>query len=87
MPVEVEGEAYVKQIKDVPGFDGTKAKFPSWKRNFLCLAKLHGLFEVFAAGVYVPVADEGVFIPTLQQHFPGEDIKKHFIAWSIYFPA
>ena len=41
------GESRVKQIKDVPMFDGAKAKFPAWKQNFLYLAKLHGLFEFF----------------------------------------
>ena len=27
------GESQVKHIKDVPMFDGTKAKFPAWKKN------------------------------------------------------
>ena len=35
-------ETQVKQIKDVPLSDGTKAKFPAWRQKFLCLAKLHG---------------------------------------------
>ena len=48
----------VKQIKDVPLFDGTKAKFPAWNLSFLCLAKLRGLFEIFTEGVDVPIADE-----------------------------
>ena len=44
VPVQREnGETQVKQMKDVPLFDGTKAKFPAWKQNFLCLGKLHGL--------------------------------------------
>ena len=52
------GETQVKQIKDAPLFDGVKAKFSAWKQNFLCLAKLHGLFGMFTEGVDVPVADE-----------------------------
>ena len=32
------GEGQVKQIRDVPLFDGTKAKLPAWKQLFLCLA-------------------------------------------------
>ena len=67
----------------MPGFDGTKAKFPAWKQTSLCQAKLHGLFEIFTAGVDFSVADEGMPIPTLQQNFPGENIKKHFIALNI----
>ena len=48
VPVQREnGETQVKQIKDVTLFDGTKAKFPAWKQNFLCSAKLHGLLGVF----------------------------------------
>ena len=73
----------MKQIKDVPTFDGTKAKFPAWKMNLLCLAKLHGLFEFFTEDVDVPVTDEGMSVPALQQAFPAEDIEKHFIAWNI----
>ena len=56
------GESQVKQIKDVPMFDGTGAKFPAWKQNFQCLAKLHGLFGIFTEGVDVPVADETMSI-------------------------
>ena len=73
----------MKQIKGVPTFDGTKAKFPSWKRKFLCLAKLHDLFEIFTEGVDVPVADEEMSVSALQRAFPGEDIQKHFVAWNI----
>ena len=51
------GGSQVKQIKDVPMFDGTRAKFPAWKQTFLCLAKLRGLFGIFTEGVDVPVAD------------------------------
>ena len=29
------GESQVKQIRDVPMFGGTRAKFPAWKQNFL----------------------------------------------------
>ena len=29
------GESQVKQIRDVPVFDGTRARFPAWKQNFL----------------------------------------------------
>ena len=47
------GETRVKQIKDVPLFDGTKAKFPAWKQKFCCLAKLHGLFGIFTEEVDV----------------------------------
>ena len=66
VPVQREnGEAQVEQIKDVPMFDGTKAKFPAWKQNFLCLAKLHGLFGIFTDGIDVPVADE-----TMSRPFP-----------------
>ena len=77
------GESQVKQIKDVPLFDGTKAKFPAWKKNFPCLAKLHGLFGTFTEGVDVPVADETMSIAALQEAFPHENIQKHFIAWNI----
>ena len=73
----------MKQIKDAPLFDGTKAKFPAWKQNFLCLAKLHGLFGIFTDGVDVPVADETMSIAALQEAFPRESVQKHFIAWNI----
>ena len=76
-------ESQVKQIKDVPIFDGTRAKFPSWKQNFLCLAKLHGLFGIFTEGVDVPVADKTMSIAALQEAFPRENIQKHLIAWNI----
>ena len=64
-------------------FDGTKAKFPAWEQNFLCLAKLHGLFGIFTEGVDVPVADETMSIAALQEAFSHENIQKHFIAWNI----
>ena len=70
----------VKQIKGVPTFDGTKAKFPAWKRNFLYLAKLHDIFEIFTEGVDVPVADEGMSVSAIQRAFPGGDIQKNFVA-------
>ena len=76
-------KSQVKQIKDVPMFDGTMAKFPAWKQNFLCLAKLHGLFGIFTEGVDVPVADETMSIAALQEAFPHENIQKYFIAWNI----
>ena len=63
--------------------DGTRAKFPAWKQNFLCSAKLHGLFGIFTDGVDVPVADETMPIAALQEAFPHANIQKHFIAWSI----
>lgn len=47
MPVKSDRKSYVKQIKDVPTFDGTKAKFPAWKR-------------IFRESVDNPVADEGM---------------------------
>ena len=84
VPVQREkGETQVKQIKYVPLFDGTKAKFPAWKQNFLCLAKLHGLFGIFADGVYVPVADETMSIAALQEASPRENVQKHLFAWNI----
>ena len=77
------GETHVRQINDVPLFDGTKAKFPAWKQNFLCLAKLHGLFGIFTKGVDVLVADETMSIAALQKAFFHESVQKHFIAWNI----
>ena len=77
------GKSQVKQIKDVPMFDGTMAKFPAWKGNFLCSAKLRGLFGNFTEGVDVSVADETMSIAALQEAFPHENIQKHFIAWNI----
>lgn len=50
---------HARKIKDVLVFDG----------NFLCLAKLHCPFEIFMAGVDVPVGDEGISITALQQAF------------------
>ena len=55
-------------------FDGTRANFPSWKQNFLCLAKLFGLFGILTEGVDVPVADETMSIAALQESFPHENI-------------
>ena len=63
------GEKQVKQIKYVPLFDGTKAKFPALKQIFLYLAKLHGLFGVFTDRVDAPVADETMSIVALQEAF------------------
>ena len=77
------GESQAKQIKEVPLIDGTKAKFPAWKQNFLCLAKLPGLFGIFTEGVDVPVADETMSIAALQEAFPHENIQKFFNAWNI----
>ena len=74
------GESQVKQIKDVPMFDGTKVKFPAWKQTFLYLAKLHGLFGIFTEGVDVLVAEETMSIAALQEAFPHENIQKHLIA-------
>lgn len=39
-----------------------RSKFSAWKQNFLCLAELHGRFEVFTGGVEVLAADENQFI-------------------------
>ena len=48
------------------------------------MAKLHGLFGIFTEGVYVPVADETMSIPALQEEaFPHENVRKPFIAWNI----
>ena len=77
------GESQVKQIKTLSCSMGTKAKFPAWTQNFLCLAKLHGLFGSFTEGVDVPVADEMMSIAALQEAFPHENIQKHFIACNI----
>ena len=77
------GESQLKQINDVPMFDGTRAKFPCWKKQFLCLAKLLGLIGIFTEGVDVPVADKTMSIAALQEAFPRENIQKHFIAWNI----
>ena len=84
MPIQREnGESQVKQIENVPVFDGTKANFPAWIQNFLCLAKLHGLFGIFTEEVDVPVADETMSTTALQEAFPHENIQKHFVSWSI----
>ena len=84
LPVQREnGENQVNQIKDIPLFEGTKAKFPAWKQNFLCLAKLHGLFGIFPDGVDVSVADETMSIAASQKVFSRENVQKHFIAWNI----
>ena len=53
-------EKQVKEIKDVPLFDGTKAEFPAWKKNYFSFARLHGMFGIVIDGVDVPVADETV---------------------------
>ena len=68
------GKSQVKQVNGVPMFDGTKAKFPGWKQSFICLVKLHGLFEIFTEGIEVPVADETMSIAALQEAFPHENI-------------
>lgn len=72
---------------DFPIFDAMKAKFPTWKQTVLCLAKLYGLFQIFAAGVDVPISDKAVSNPTLQQDSPGEDFKTYSIAWNIFSRA
>ena len=83
MPIQRKNcENQVKQIKYVPLFDGTKAKFPAWKQNFLCLAKLHDLFGIFTGRVDVSVADEMMSIAALQEVFPRDDVQKS-IAWTI----
>ena len=83
----VQGDrgSQLKQIKGVPTFDGTKAKFPAWKRILFSLAKLHNLFEIFTEGVNVPVADEGMSASAFQRASPVEDIQKHFVAWNILY--
>ena len=77
------GETQVKQIKDVPLFDGTKAECPAWKHNFFCLARLHGMFGIFIDGVDVPVADETMSVAALQETFPRENVRNKFIAGNI----
>ena len=81
------GESQLKPIKDVPMFDRTKAKFPAWKQNCLCLAKLHGIFGIFTEGVDVPVVNETMSIAAFQEAFPHENIQTHFIAWNILSSA
>ena len=77
------GENYVNGSKYVPLFDGTKAKIPAWKQNFLCLAKRHDLSGIFTDGVDVPVADETMSIAALKEAFPRENIQNHFIVRNI----
>ena len=77
------GETKVKQIEDAPLLEGTKAKFPAWKQNFLCFAKLHGVFGIFTEEVDVPVADETMSIAALQEAFSHENVQKHFMTWNI----
>jgi len=36
----------------------------------------------FTEGLDVPVADEGMSVPALQQAVPTEGIQKHFVAWT-----
>ena len=57
--------------------------FPAWKHNFLCLAKLYGLFGIFTHGVDVPVADEAMSIAALQEAFPRESVQNCFITSNI----
>ena len=84
LPVQRESdETQVKQIKYDPLFDGTKAKFPAWKHDFLRLGKLHGLFGICTDGVDVPVAHETMFIAALQDAFFHKNVQKFFIAWNI----
>lgn len=64
-------------------FDGTNATFPAWKRLFLCLAKLHDIFETFTEGVGVPVEDEGMSVAALYRAFPGENIQRYFVSSNI----
>ena len=81
MPIQRgNGESQVKQIKDVRWYEGQVSNL---KQNFLCLAKLHGLFGIFTEGVDVPVTDETMPIAALQEAFPHENIQKHLIAWNI----
>lgn len=82
MPVQ-EGGIYVRQIKYVPIFSDTKAKFLAWKRNFLRVENLHGLFEFIIEGADILIPDEGMPFLAFQQAFPAEDIQKNFIAWNI----
>lgn len=79
MPVQ-EGGTYVRHIKDMPVFDGTRTKFAAWKGDFLYLAKLRGLFKIFTEGVGIPVADEGISFLVLQQTFPIENILSRNLA-------
>ena len=76
-------ESQLKQVNDVPMFDGTRAKFPCWKKYVLCLAKLLGITGTFTEGVGVPVVDETMSIAALLEAFPRENIQKNFIAWNI----
>ena len=81
VPVQRENcENQVKQTKDVLLFDGMKAKFPPWKQNLLCFAKLHGLFGIFTHGIGVPVADETMTVAALHEAFPRENGQNHLIA-------
>ena len=71
-------ESQLKQIKDGPMFDGTRAKFPSWKQNVLYLAKLLGLFEIFTERVDNPVADETMSIAALQEACSSREYTETF---------
>ena len=52
--------SFTKQTKDVPFFHGFKTEFPKFNRDFISLAKQHGLFRVFTEEVKIPVADVAV---------------------------
>ena len=65
-------ETLVNQIKYIPLFGGTKAKFPARKHSFLCVAKLQGLFGIFTKVVDVLVANKTMSIAALQVAFSRE---------------
>ena len=41
---------------------GSTTKFPSCRQKFLCLANLHGLFQVFTKGAEVSVAEKNIYL-------------------------
>ena len=71
------GETQVQQIKDVPLFDVSTAKFPAWEQNYIYLAKLYGLFEI-SPRESVPQLLTKMSIAALQEAFPCENVKKTF---------
>ena len=59
---KINGKNQVKQNKDIPLFDGTKAK-------------LHSIFGIFIDGVDVPVAAKTMSVAALQEAFPRENVQ------------
>ena len=65
-------------------FHGARAGFSKFKRDFITLAKQHGVFQAFNNEVEIPGPDEDKSVDAIQAiGFADGEVRKHFLALKI----